>query len=230
MYYICTVKDKIKLLKYIRRGEEYNYMYSLFKNSYEYKLKTKNIVYIYNDNIIFAIDNKNRRIHFSYKYFWIQFNINKWKWSINKKRKDIFYDFISFFLPQYSDYYIVYHDGTATLQQFIAENKLNKLYFELYGYNKMIFYYVIDDCKVDFPGFYSGRKYNKGELIYSNGYNYYKINPKTKISDCMYIPILHKPNENIKLLDLCNKDDMKLFNKYKSHILIDKDNCNYFFK
>lgn len=228
MYYICTVKDKFKLIKYIRRGEEYNYMYSLFKNSYEYKLKTKNIVYIYNDNIIFAIDNKNRRIHFSYKYFWIQFNINKW--SINKKRKDIFFDFISFFLPQYSDYYIVYDDGTATLQQFIAENKLNKLYFELHGYNKMNFYYVIDDCKVDFPGFYSGRKYNKGELIYSNGYNYYKINPKTKISDCMYIPVLHKPNENIKLLDLCNKDDMKIFNKYKSHILIDKDNCNYFFK
>lgn len=228
MYYICTVKDKFKLIKYIRRGEEYNYMYSLFKNSYEYKLKTKNIVYIYNDNIIFAIDNKNRRIHFSYKYFWVQFNINKW--SINKKRKDIFFDFISFFLPQYSDYYIVYDDGTATLQQFIAENKLNKLYFELHGYNKMNFYYVIDDCKVDFPDFYSGRKYNKGELIYSNGYNYYKINPKTKISDCMYIPVLHKPNENIKLLDLCNKDDMKIFNKYKSHILIDKDNCNYFFK
>ena len=221
------MNDKIKKIKYIRQGEINNYLYSITKNLIKYELKDKDIIFINNNRIIFAIDYYQQTILFSHKYIWSKFNT----YNDLKNARKVLTEFIELFFPEYNRYFIFHNRdcNEGRLQQYISKHKLNKLYFKLCGYEDLKCFYALDDCIGEHKSLYpSKNNYKKGAFIYYNGNEYFNINKME--NGFVHSYSFPTPNEKLIELDFSKEEHRKILNKYKSHILIDKYNCNYFFK
>lgn len=216
--------DKIRKIKYYRQSEYHNYLFALFNGLTETNVKDS-IIYTRNEQYIVFVVYGNS-LYFSNKYVWksLIFGYSlKIKYSI-----DLVKEVIELLYPQYKNYEILYSENSNNVQSFVSKNKLNKLYLENNNYNKFRCYYVIDDFDIKHKYSKNFSSYRKGEFVYFNGSAWYKI---VKNYKNLYINNYFPPSDmNMRLLDLNIKEDIRIFNWFKSHILKEKNGTNYYFQ
>lgn len=216
--------DKIRKIKYYRQSEYHNYLFALFNELTETNVKD-GVIYTRNEKyIVFAVDGNS--LYFSRKYVWKSlmrgYNL-KLRYTI-----ELVKEIIELIYPQYKDYNINYSENSNNVQNFVFKNKLNKLYLENNNYNKLICYYIINDFDTQHKYSKIFSSYRKGEFVYFNGNSWYKIvrSYKNLLVDRYFPPY----DMNMRLLNLNVKEDIRIFNWFKSHIFKQKNGTNYYFQ
>lgn len=218
------MNNKFKTIKYIRKDELSSYLFSLFNNLIKTDVKD-GIIYTKNNNyIVFAVDGKT--LYFSYKYICnpIRFNYGM---KNNYEMKNIIKEIIELLYPEYINYNIFYSIEKSELYKFISKNKLNQIFFKNENFSKLKLYYVTEDCTI--KGSFSKFDYTKGTLIYYNGCNWYKIDNITNKNQVIY-RYKDTIEKQTHKLDLNIIEDFKNFKWFKPHLLINKNNTNYYFQ